>query len=311
MMPKSTNTGVKEAVAQSVAQEGLDHRAGEMLQVEALGLQPRLVVERRAVDPVEGQHVPGGAVPVHGGNAEVGIAAGVVGHLGERRSLQPQVHLDRNRAAQGVHRLDHAKPPRLGRQGFGALGGKRERIEIDAKALLDAGAEHLDRHRLAAVRRLHFGTVHLRDRGRGDRIAERGKRLRNRAAQRGGHGGFRLRARERRHAVLQALQVAGDRDADHVGPRRQELAELHIGRPEPGQRGGEPVLGIAGGRALDQAGDPHRQTRRRRQLRRVRQRQHAFARHHVAGAAEADEVGDRGDHSRQPEWMATMPPVSG
>ena len=35
------HVGVEEAVAQRVAQEGLDHGAGERLEVEALGLEPR------------------------------------------------------------------------------------------------------------------------------------------------------------------------------------------------------------------------------------------------------------------------------
>ena len=53
-----------------------------------------------------------------------------------------------------------------------------------------------------------------------------------------------------------ALEVARERDADHVGPRRQELAELHVGGAEPGQRGREPVGGAAARRPLDQPREP-------------------------------------------------------
>ena len=36
--------------------------------------------------------------------------------------------------------------------------------------------------------------------------------------------------------------------------------------------------------------------------------ENAFAREHEAGAAEADEMRGSGDHKRQPECSATMPP---
>ena len=53
-----------------------------------------------------------------------------------------------------------------------------------------------------------------------------------RLAERGCDRRFRFGLRERRHLVLQAFQIARERDADHVGPRRQELAELDISRAE-------------------------------------------------------------------------------
>ncbi len=119
MMPKSTKTslpsastnrlpgmhvGVEEAVAQRVAQEGLDHRARQMLEIEALGFERGAVVQRRAVDPFQRQHVLGGAVPVHRRHAEVGIGLGVLRHLRQRGGFEPQVHLDRDRAAQASRR---------------------------------------------------------------------------------------------------------------------------------------------------------------------------------------------------------------
>ena len=58
------HVGVEEAVAQRVAQEILDHGAAERRQVEALGCERGVVVERRAVDPFQRQHLARGAVPV-------------------------------------------------------------------------------------------------------------------------------------------------------------------------------------------------------------------------------------------------------
>ena len=236
------HVGVEEAVAQRVAQEGLDHRVRQVLEVEALGLERRAVVQRRAVDPFQRQHVLGGAVPVDRRHAEVGIGLGVLRHLGQRGGFEPQIHLERDRAAQGRDGLDHAQPPRLRRQAFGVAGREGEGFEIDAEAPLDVGPQHLHGDGLAALRRDHLGAMHLRDRGRGDRRAERRVGLRQRLAERGHDHGLGLGLRERRHLVLQRFQIARQRDADDVGPRRQELAELDVGRPELGQRGGEPAL---------------------------------------------------------------------
>ena len=119
MMPKSTATslpvvvdeqvagmhvGVEEAVAQRVAQEGLDHRARQRLEIEAGGVEPRAVGERDAVDPVEREHGARGAVPVDRRHAEIGIVAGVLRHLGERGGFEPQVHLDGDRCGAGCRR---------------------------------------------------------------------------------------------------------------------------------------------------------------------------------------------------------------
>ena len=88
-----------------------------------------------------------------------------------------------------------------------------------------------------------LGAMHLRDRGRRDRRAERCEQLRPAACRAPpSTTASASRLRERRHLVLQAFEIARERDADHVGPRRQELAELDVGRAEPRQRGGEPAL---------------------------------------------------------------------
>ena len=84
----------------------------------------------------------------------------------------------------------------------------------------------------------------------------------------------------RRHAVLQALEFEGDLGPDDVGPGREELAELDVGRAEPVDRAreaGEPIdiaLGDQIGETERQAGD-RRQTapdRRRRTPPRGRKR---------------------------------------
>ena len=76
-----------------------------------------------------------------------------------------------------------------------------------------------------------------------------------------------------------------------------------------GERGGEPVGRDARGRPLDQAGDGDTGACRQRQPGGIDQGEYALAREHVTGMPETDEVGDPGNHKRQPECSATMPPV--
>ena len=101
------------------------------------------------------------------------------------------------------------------------------------------------------------------------------------------------------------------RDADHVRPRRQELAELHVARPEPRQRRRQPRLrGAARGRSISRAmrssgragtgtiaGSTTPNTPSRANTKPARP-----SRTRCAGA---------GNHKRQPECSATMPPVIG
>ena len=113
--------------------------------------------------------------------------------------------------------------------------------------------------------------------------------------------------RKRRQPVLQAFQIARHGDADDVGPGRQKLSELQIGRAEPRQRARQPRAGFGAG-AFDQPRQPQRELPGRRHQARIDDAEHAFAREHVSGADEARDVGRRRNHKRQPECNATIPP---
>ena len=150
------HVGVEEAVAQRVAQEGLDHRAAERRQVEALGLERGAVVERRAVDPFQRQHLARGAVPVDRRHAEVRIVLAVFSAISEsaaassRKSISIATERRERRRPTSIRRSRRAS----GEQAFGVARGEVEGVEIGAEAPLDAGPQHLHRDRLArAVRR--------------------------------------------------------------------------------------------------------------------------------------------------------------
>ncbi len=147
------HVGVEEAVAQRMAQEGLDQRAGEVREVEALGLQPGAVGERRRLDPFQREHIARGAVPVHDRHAEIRIVPGILRHFRERRRFEPQIHLDGDRTLERLDHLDQPQPSRFRMQSFGIAGGERKGIEIDLEAALDARSQHLHRHRCAAGHR--------------------------------------------------------------------------------------------------------------------------------------------------------------
>ena len=67
------HVGMEEAVANGMPQEALDDRVGERVEIEAARLERRQVGERRAFDPVGGEHLPRGQRPVDLGHAEVRI----------------------------------------------------------------------------------------------------------------------------------------------------------------------------------------------------------------------------------------------
>ena len=166
------HVGVKEAVAQRVAQECLDQHAAEFWQVETLRHETGAVGQRRGVDPFQGQHFLGGAVPVDRRHAEIRIVLGVLGHFRERRRLETEIHFDHHRAAQRVDHLDEAEPPRFGDRFSACTRGEGESAEIGVEALFDAGPQNLDRDGACLARSLDRGAMHLRNRGGGDRRAE-------------------------------------------------------------------------------------------------------------------------------------------
>ncbi len=110
------HVGVKKAVAQCMAEKGLDQRAGELGQVEALGEQARPIGQRRRVDPFQREHFLGGAVPIDGRHPEIRIVLGVLRHFGERRRFEAEIHLDHDGTPQSVDHFDEPQPPRFGGQ---------------------------------------------------------------------------------------------------------------------------------------------------------------------------------------------------
>ena len=80
----------------------------------------------------------------------------------------------------------------------------------------------------------------LRDAGAGERLgAEVGEDLLERAPQRRLDDAARLFEGDLRDAVLQGLELVAERLRDEVGARGEDLAQLHEGRAQVLQRGGD------------------------------------------------------------------------
>ena len=98
--------GMEKAVAQRMPQEGLDQRVGEHVEIMAGCLQPLDIGHLDAVDPLHGDDVAAGALPIDFGDAEARILLGVFRYFGERCRLQPQIHLDLGRLLQCPRHFD-------------------------------------------------------------------------------------------------------------------------------------------------------------------------------------------------------------
>ena len=186
---------------------------------------------------------------------------------------------------------------------------EREGAQVGVEALFDAGPQHLDGDGARGTCSRHRRAVHLRNRRGGDRRSEARKYRPDRPAERGGDRPLRLGLRKWRHVVLQLLEIARQRHADHVRSRRQELAELDIAWPEPRERRRQPRLRRAARGPLDETRQTQAETRRCRQHRRIDEAEHALAGEHEPGVAETKEMRGAGDHKRQPQCSATIPPV--
>ena len=300
------HVGMEEAVADRMGEEGLDDLAAEAFEIMAGGTQRLDVGEPDTVDPFIDQDLARGQPPVRHRHAEIGVLPGVLGEFGEGRGLEPQIHFHRDGARQGLDHGGHAQAPRLGRAPLGKLRAEAHGGEIAMEAVADAGPEDLDRD-LGAV--LQPGAMDLRDRGGRDRLAELGEDRLDRPVRRRLDRGARLRHREGRHPVLQGREVLGDLHADDIGPRRQELAELDIGRAEPGQGRRQAGRGGAGAAALDQPAEHDQGARGRRQHGRVDEGERALARQHEADPRRAGEMGEGGDHAAAAPVMAGLDPA--
>ena len=127
---------------------------------------------------------------------------------------------------------DGLQAPRRRIEALDLAGGEVVAVEIAAKAPLDAGAQDLDRDLAAPVLVDDDRLVHLGDGGGGNRGTELGEMVLEPSAERLLDGAAGLGHGERRQIVLQLRKIPGELGPDHVGARRQKLAELDVARAQ-------------------------------------------------------------------------------
>ena len=122
-------------------------RSREALKIVAGRVERIDIGQLDAVDPFERQDVARRQLPLDLRDAEAGVVGGRLGHLRERRSLEAQVHLDRNGAGERIDDCDRPQPPRRGIDALDQPRAGIECVEVAAEPAPDAGAQHLDRDR--------------------------------------------------------------------------------------------------------------------------------------------------------------------
>ena len=182
--------------------------------------------------------VLGRVVPADVGNDEAVIVLDVLGHLRDRGRLEPQVELEPGRTVERLDHIGRPQPPQsTSTQRSASAAPRILALDIGAEARLDPGPQDLDRHVLAhAIGRPALPCAPARSRRRRSAARSRSGRRPARAAP---PSAAPAPAPDRTAPSCPA--AAPDpppRRADDVGPRRQRLAELHIGRPEPVERRG-------------------------------------------------------------------------
>ena len=318
MMPKSTATSVpssstnrlpgcmsaEEAVAQRVAQEGLDHRAAELLEDRSPWPRARRGRQRRRLDPFErrARRARGRSQSTAGTRNRISRVFSAISESAAASSRR-SISIATARRSVSTTSTSRSRAPR---RRISRPCRRRSRTTRDRR---EAALDALGRSTSRRPRRPPPAAISARCTCAIDAAATGGPNATN--ASRSGLPSASSTARSASPAGTApscpaGLEVARQGDADHVRP--SPGPELHIGGAEPGQRGGQPVGGDLARRPLDHARE--RTAARAGSGSRVgRPAEHALAREHDARAAEAGEVGQTGDHKRQPECSATMPPL--
>ena len=234
------------------------------------------VAEVDPARPLQRQHPPSRGLPDHRRHPEAEVALAVRRELGGRRGLHAQVELALHHPLEVVDHRPRPQPPREGRQQLDQARREVEGVDVAQEGPLDPRPQHLDRHHLPGRRASSRGAP---GRARPRPPAARSSRTPPRAAARArcstaarassiGNGGS---------LSCSTLELVGELRPDHVRPRRQQLAELDVGRPERGQRPEDRRLARV---ALEPeplerpAEHPRRRPERRRRVERGERRRH-------------------------------------
>ena len=237
------HVGVEEAVAQRVAQEGLDHRCGRA----PAGRSPWLRARRGRAAACRR------SIPASARRARCGPSRPPARGSRDRPWCSPP-----SRTARRLRAADPSRSRPSGRSVSTTSIRRSRRASADKLSALRAAkmkASRSTRKRRSTPGRSTFtatGLAALRRRRlrRGAPARSRRRRPAGRTRRKPRCSGLPSAAATTASAsacgngAILSCRLSRSRAiarADDVGPRRQELAELDVGRAEPGQRGGEPA----------------------------------------------------------------------
>ena len=306
------HVGVEEAVAQGVAQEGLDQLAPERGRIEAelpsapgsLSGVPSIHSIVRTSRVVRSQSIFGARKSGIVGEvlAEFAAAAASSRKSISMRTERASVSTTSTGAAVAVAARTARRA--RGEEHVGEVALKRRSTPGRSSLTATSRSPSASRTRARCTCAIEAAR---------DRLAELDEERRRSALERRLDALDRGRAGRRRHAILQPLQLGGDLGADDVGPGGEKLAELDIGRPQPVDRARQSRRGRArraargnsasasGSRASggSVAGSTPTKAPSRASMKPAR-----ASRENVTRSVRMRQV-----QSFQPEWIATTPPV--
>ena len=286
--------GMRVAVDEAVAEDHRHPRLGDEIREVAPLLERQRqrvdVGELRSLDPLERQHACARVLPVHLRDVHVAVAGEVaverlrVAALEAVVELSPQLPRELVDEPGGVDEVERAHAL------LHELRRLVHELDVGLDLTLRVGPLHLHRDGPSVRERR---AVHLPDRRGSHRLlVEVEEEPRDRVAELLLDHPLRFLERERAHVVLERAQLGDDVRRNDVGPRRQQLPELHERRTELLEHLPQ-MLPARGRAALRRRGEPRlRRTARQevRELVRLEPVPEAVPDHHLRDLRQASEV---------------------
>ena len=217
--------GMVVAIAEDHLQVELRSAARDLVQIESGPDQLIPIGHLQPVNPLHGEHARRAEFGEGLGNADGRVAFKQQRELLQIAFFAAEIQFSSQHAGDFRDGFPRAIRDELG-NALGQQGQARQHIQVLADDLLDAGVLNLHRDSFA---RLQPSSVHLPDRCRGHRhVLEFGEQLFRRLSQLNldgaAHGG-RIIGRD---IIPQLLEFFGQRDADEIGTRAEQLAQLDV-----------------------------------------------------------------------------------
>ena len=229
--------GVEEALGNGLGEEAVDQHACQGRPVDIERGQRGPVRHLHAVDPVDHQHAPGGALPIDAGHDVIGLAGQDLAQFRRIGGFAAQIELGFDPALEGSDHGARAQAGEFAAQCFNMAGAPFIGGESGGHFGLDAGAQQLDGNgaAIAGDALVDLGDGSGTDGFGFDRL-ELGFPV---AAIDGVQDRLDRAERGRGDGVLQTCQIGGGFEANEIGPGGERLAQFDGGGANRSEAGSE------------------------------------------------------------------------